>query len=84
MIAELMKSYRGVVCVWCREPIAVSARVARLLDGFESEQTNPPHAFIARCKLCEQENIYSIADVRTFDGEPRRKSPKARAAGSAA
>lgn len=60
------------------------ARVARLQDELESEETNPPHAFIARCKLCEYENIYSIADVQTFDGSPRRRIVKARAAGSAA
>ena len=72
MIAALMKSYRGVTCIWCREPIAVPARVARLQNQLESEETNPPHSFIVRCKLCECENVYSIADVKTFEGSPRR------------
>jgi len=82
MIAELMRSYRGVSCFWCREPIAVSAKVANLADGPESEETNPPRAFVARCKLCEYESVYSVADVQGFDGVPRKRSSRARAAGA--
>jgi hypothetical protein len=76
MTVEPMKGYRGVSCFWCKEPIAVSAKVANLRDGLESEETHPPHAFIARCKLCDRENIYSFSDVQTFDGVPRRRSSK--------
>ena len=73
MTAELLKSYGGVFCLRCREPIAVSAKVVRLLNESENRETNMPYTFVARCKLCEYESLYVISAVRTFEGEPRKR-----------
>jgi hypothetical protein len=81
MIAELAKGFRGVACVWCGEPIAVSGKAANLRNNFEAEETTP-RSFISRCKLCECENIYSITDIRTYDGEPRKRTWRAQRAGA--
>ena len=80
MNAELISSYHGVLCVACREPIPVSARVSSLREKLECEEIDAPRTFAARCKRCEHENIYSISEVEDFQGEPRRRSVRARAA----
>ncbi len=84
MVAETMESYRGVSCICCRQPIAVSAKVADIRDKVESDDTHAPRTFIARCKLCDCENVYSISDVQSFSGAPRQRKLKARAARAAA
>jgi len=67
------KSYRGVSCVRCGDPIPVSARVASLQDQIAQREAHAPHAFVARCKLCEHESVYAVRHVQWFNGEPRRR-----------
>jgi hypothetical protein len=81
-MVDLMRSYRGVSCARCREPIPTPAKVASLQAEIEYKETNMVYAFIARCRLCECENIYSITDIQAFDGEPRKRISRARAAGA--
>ena len=58
------KSYRGVSCVRCREPIPVSAKVVSLQDEIAQGENNVPQTFSARCYLCEQESVYETKDLR--------------------
>jgi len=81
MIPELMRSYRGVLCRRCNEPIPVSPKVS-LQDEFEYSKADAPGGFVARCRVCEYENVYPIAQLRSFEGEPRSRNARRRAAGA--
>ena len=71
---QLITNFRGVLCLRCRMPIPVSSRVVSFLNEGEYRESTRSHTFTTRCKLCEHESIYSVADVRIFDGDPRMRS----------
>jgi len=80
-MAELIKSYRGVSCVRCRDPIPVSAKVSPPQETEHGKSTTPL-TFIVRCKLCESESVYAVSDIQIFAGMPRQRTFRARAAGA--
>lgn len=80
MIAEL-RSFHAVLCNRCKQPIPVSAKVVSLRDELQHEDSDAPNGFTARCRLCEQESVYSIRDVKRFDGEPPKRIARTRVAG---
>lgn len=80
MIAEMIKSYSAVLCSRCNEPIPVSSRVASIQNDIEHNDKNAPHSFVARCKLCEYESIYAVDAVKVFEGQPRKRGGRTRAA----
>jgi len=82
MIAELKINYRGVLCNRCNEPIPVPSKVISLQDEIEHRKTGTRGAFTVRCRLCEYEGVYSIQDIRSFDGEPRLRSLTWRTSGA--
>src|SRR3974377_2053355 len=75
--AEL-KSYRGVSCVRCGQPIPFYAKIVSLQDEIARGEEDVPHAFTARCQMCEQESVYEMKDLKKFNGQPPIRLTKAR------
>jgi hypothetical protein len=73
MIAEMSKTYRGVLRNRCNEPIPVPSKVISLQDEIEQRNACTRGAFVLRCRLCENEGVYAIADIQQFDGSPRSR-----------
>jgi hypothetical protein len=74
-----------VSCVRCNRAIPVSAKVFGIQNEIKSGEQNVPHAFVARCQMCENESVYEIKDLKRFDGEPPKRmgrSKRRRAAGA--
>lgn len=74
--------YPGVLCSRCMEPIPVPPRVVSLQNEIENRATNVQFGFTLRCRLCEHESVYLTSEIQKFDGEPRARILKSRAAGA--
>jgi hypothetical protein len=81
MITETM-GYAGVLCSQCNERIPVPASIVSLQSEIENRGTNLVFAFTVRCEVCKSKEVYLLSDIQTFDGEPRKHSPKTRAVGA--
>ena len=71
-------SYRGVSCARCGQPIPVSAKALSLQNEIAQGEESVPHAFSARCQMCEQESVYEMKDLKKFNGQPPIRLTKAR------
>jgi hypothetical protein len=87
MIQEITQAhYPGVLCSHCNEPIPVQKKAAELYEelkrGVASKgQEINPGAFTLRCRVCDEESVYGIEEIREFEGRPRsRRSKRGRAA----
>jgi hypothetical protein len=76
--AERMK-YRGVLCFHCRRPIPLSARIANVDASLRRVNRSPieelgPRVFALRCRVCQEEGLYSESHFVDCDGLPLPRS----------
>jgi hypothetical protein len=65
-------TFRGVVCLHCKEPVPVPAIVGTLQDpndGTESFQRKS-QVFNLRCPSCHKEKPYRTREIVDFEGTP--------------
>jgi len=71
------QSYRGVLCMSCRQPIPLPAIISNLEALRESSEsgsgTETERVFSLRCRACGREKPYRSAEIVEFEGVPRPK-----------
>jgi hypothetical protein len=74
--------YRGVCCLHCKAPIAISPLVAGIEAEFKASEAAPPQhqkcqVFHLRCSACGKEKPYKIGEILEFEREPVTGAPGA-------
>jgi hypothetical protein len=66
------QSYRGVTCLHCKKPIAISPVVASIESETQAEEASPRkcQVFHLRCVSCGKEKPYKIGEILEFEGAP--------------
>lgn len=80
-----VRTYRGVLCRCCNQPIALPAIITRLeqqsgseLD--ESARSYGGRVFALRCGICEKEHPYAASAIVEIEGTPRPRLTRANGA----
>lgn len=76
------RSYRGVKCLHCKQPIPISSFVASIEAELPGNETTLPRqgrcqVFHLRCVACGKEKPYKIGEIFEFEGTPAILRPSA-------
>jgi len=83
MIQEVKQQYRGVLCIHCRQPIPHPATFSRRAvepEGREPSKAHDdePRVFTLRCRVCQEEGLYSESKFIDCEGTPRTRVSRSR------
>jgi hypothetical protein len=79
MNQELVQhSYRGVFCHCCRQPIPLPAIVLHIESSLNQsnsalENQKVGRVFTLRCRSCDKEMPYGMANVAVIEGTPKSR-----------
>jgi len=70
------RTYRGVLCMSCRQPIPLPAMLANMDSAFRNNTSSEPldhpaRVFSLRCRACYREKPYAASEIMDFEGDPR-------------
>lgn len=79
----IKQSYRGVLCLSCRQPIPLPAIVLRMESATQGEESGSlqelqTRVFSLRCRSCDREKPYRATDVVDFEGAPKPRLSRTR------
>jgi hypothetical protein len=85
MIQEAKQQYRGVLCVHCRQPIPLPTTGSRRAAAPEAENSGQRHdpgppVFTLRCRVCQEEGLYTESKFIDCEGTPRMRPSRSRKA----
>jgi hypothetical protein len=83
MNQEAKQQYRGVLCIHCRQPIPLPTTVSRATAATKEENSSNvddpgPRVFTLRCRVCQEEGLYTESKFIDCEGTPRARSSRSR------
>jgi hypothetical protein len=79
---QMQQTYRGVLCLHCKNPIPISPLVASIEAELPVNESTPGRhqkcqVFHLRCAACGKEKPYKINEIVEFEGAPIIRTPRA-------